>query len=289
MISPEVRKKIKEIQIKTKRLINSSLIGDSRTAQKGFGFEFDQLREYTQGDDIRLIDWKATARSQNFLVRQYFEERNRTIMILLDCSGSTLFSSGIQRKWDVMAQVASMIALICEYSKDRVGLVLFSDKINMVVPPAKGAYHVRRIMEKIFSYQPDDSATNLKSAFDWIAKKRQRSMVSIVLSDFIDHGYEKSLAIAAKKSEMVAIRCLDPLEKEMPAVGLLPTIGFESGAFLSLNIAGSKGSLNALLHERLLAQNNLFKQRSLDYFDITAGQPWMRESINFFKRRIRYY
>ena len=286
MISPEIKKKIKEIQIKTKRLLNSTLVGDSRTAQKGFGLEFDQLREYSQGDDIRFIDWKATARAQKFLVRQYFEERNRKIMLMLDCSGSTFFSSGEQRKYDLMAEVACILALVADYGNDYVGLVLFSDEINKVIPPRKGSKHVRAIMEAVLTVKPNDRTTNLTTACDWAA--RAKNMITFMISDFIDDDFERSLKIAARKNELIVLRCLDPVETTMPAVGLLPVVGLEGASRLSLDIANVRSSVNRLLHHRIDEQNKLFKKNRIDLLDLTCGHPFMIDIINFFRRRMMY-
>lgn len=288
MIDPEVKKKIKEIQIKTKRLLNSTLVGDSRTAQKGFGLEFDQLREYAQGDDIRFIDWKATARAQKFLVRQYFEERNRKIMLMLDCSGSTFFSSGEQRKYDLMAEVACVLALVADYGNDYVGLVLFSDEVNKVIPPRKGGKHVRAIMETALSVKSNNRKTSLKVACDWAAQARKRNMLTFMISDFIDDNFERSLRIVARNNELIAIRCLDPVETSMPAVGYLPLHGIESGGRLSVDIANLRGSVNTLLLARIDEQNKLFKKNRVDCLDLTCGQPFLINSINFFRRRMMY-
>ena len=287
MISPEVLKKIRLIEIRTKRFLNSTLVGDSRTAQKGFGLEFDQLREYSAGDDIRFIDWKATARSQKFLVRQYFEERNRKIMLMVDVSGSSFYGSGTQRKYDQMAQIASILALVSDFAKDAVGLVLFAGEIREIIPPATGRKHVRFIMEKLFSCQPNEQSTGLAKACEWAARTGSRSMLTIMISDFIAQEYEKPLRTAARKNETIAIRCLDPLERAMPSVELLNLQALESDASCTLSATG-RAMVNALLHKRLREQEHIFKKAGVDLLDITCGQPVMKEIVNFFKRRMMY-
>ncbi len=288
MISAEVRKKIREIEIRVKRLLNSSLVGDSRTAQKGMGMEFDQLRQYQIGDDIRFIDWKATARTQKFLVRQYFQERNRKIMLMVDVSASTAFGSGNQRVYDRIAEVATVLSLVAQYGNDQIGLVLFSDEIKKVIPMAKGSKQIHAIMEALFSFEPDDKTVSYKVAFDWLARFRSGGMLTFLISDFIGDDLQSSMKTIGRKHEMVAIRCLDPLEYEMPPVGLLFTKAQQEKSTLFFDVSSRSGSINKLLAQRIEEQTLLIKKRGIDIIDIVCGKPYMLDIINFFRRRMMY-
>ena len=161
MISPEILKKIKEIELRTRRVMNGTLVGGHVTKQKGSGFEFDQIRAYSYGDDIRFMDWNSSARSGKLLVRQYLDEKNRTIMLCLDVSASTFFASTQDRASDIMQQVTAVLAFACEAGQDNVGLILFSDVIEKFIPPSRGHKHTMYLMETIFSFQPQHKKTDM--------------------------------------------------------------------------------------------------------------------------------
>jgi uncharacterized protein (DUF58 family) len=285
MISPDILKRIKEIQIKTRRILNNAMVGDVRAAQKGFGLEFDQLREYVQGDDIRFIDWKATARAQKFLVRQYFEERNRTIMLLVDCSGPTFFGSTNQRKYDLIAEIACVLTLVAEYGNDAVGLVLFSDEIKKVIPPGKGNIHSRMIMQEVLSMHETNAAANMDEVYKWLA--RSKKSLCFIISDFIADHPMQSIKRASYTHELIAVRCLDPIEIKFPSVGLLETVGMENNVVISLDVTKNT-DINKLLHDRIEYQNKLFKQHQIDYLDLVCGQPAINNIVNFFRKRMMY-
>jgi uncharacterized protein (DUF58 family) len=218
MLSKEILKKIAEIEIRTKRIMRSTLMGDSRSAQKGSGFEFNQIREYQMGDDVRFIDWRASARSNKLLVKEYIEERNRTIMILLDVSGSTEFTSSVSTNADIMKQVAAILAFVAGYSKDRVGLILYSDVVECLVPPAMGHTHVHTVLEHIFSHKASSVLTNGTVALNKLKQMRSRDTAVFLISDCIDEQLSKSLNLASRMNEVVVVRCLDHLEK-IPRLG----------------------------------------------------------------------
>src|SRR3990172_8575591 len=173
-ISPEVRKKIKEIEIHTRRLLRGSMVGDSRSEMKGTGFEFDQIREYSMGDDIRFIDWNASARNNTMLVKQYIEERSRAIFLAVDISASMFLGSGPESKHDIIAQVASVLALVSEAGKDRVGLILFSDEIELYIPPSQGKYHIATIMQELFTHVPRSKKTDISVVLKKLAALKKR-------------------------------------------------------------------------------------------------------------------
>lgn len=169
MLSPEIITKIRQIEIHTRRLLSGMMVGDFNSAKKGSGFEFDQIRDYHMGDDVRFIDWKSTARSNKLLVKQYIEERNRTVVIVVDVSSSSLFSSVGAMKYDVMSHVAAVLALVADYGKDHASLVLFSDDVELVIPPRSGRKHIHTIMKHLFSLRVEHKKTNLGAVLKYLA------------------------------------------------------------------------------------------------------------------------
>ncbi len=291
MVSEEVAKKIREIEIVTRRLFNGSLIGDQRSAIKGSGFEFDQIREYQIGDDVRTIDWKSSARMDTLLVKEYIQERDRVVIIVVDVSASTLFSSGDILKSLIMAELASVLALVADYSRDAVSLLLFSDDIELSIPPGRGIQHVRMIMEKLFTFQSCKQKTNIAVVFDRLLAHARSDSLVLLVSDFIDDSINnsKKLSVVAQKYDLIAIRCLDRNERALPAVGFVSVQDSETGqeAVLDLRFSGAyKASLFLQNHAQEQAQ--LFKKNGVELLDIAIEKPFIGELVRFFKQRMSY-
>lgn len=289
-INDDILRKIKQIQIYTKRLLRSSLVGDSRSAVKGTGFEFDQIREYQLGDDVRFIDWNASARMNKLLVKQYIEERSRTILLAVDVSASSFFGSAAQLKHDIMAQVASVLALVADCGKDRVGLLLFSDEVEHYIPPGCGTFHIRTIMEHVFGYKPKRRQTRIAIACEYLAQLKHKDAMTFIISDFIDDTLKDSpLSLLAKLYDMVAIRCLDVNEVHLPAIGFLTIDDPETNERVVLDMRNrKKNSVHQFLKHRLAEQDKLFKQYGIDVVDVSPASPFIGEIIRFFRRRMRY-
>src|SRR5579872_4207588 len=185
-IAPSIATKIKQLEIFTRRLLNGALVGDSRSAIKGAGFEFDQIREYSFGDDIRFIDWKASARNDKLLVKQYIEERSRTIFLVVDVSRSSIFGSGLHNKQSRITELASVLALVAQHGKDRVGLLLFSDKVEAYIPPASSLHHIHHIMEQMLLFTSQRSETNISCALERLLSLKKSDAIVFLISDFID-------------------------------------------------------------------------------------------------------
>lgn len=284
MIAQDVRIKMREIQIYTRRLMCSTLVGDARSAQKGSGFDFDQIREYQQGDDTRYIDWKSSVRANRILIKQYIEERSRTIFLVVDISASSIFSSTNQLKIDLIAQVASVLALVGHYGKDSVGLLLFSDQVELFIPPAKTSNHMHMIMEQLFSVKPKYAQTNMDAAFDHLMHIKRRGAVIFVISDFIiPHMSDQWIAFSSRH-EVVAIRCLDRNEKMFPSVGLLNVQDPETGIMLTID----SQKLNEFLHKRIASQNSIFRRHKIDCIDVMPDKEFIGDLIRFFRKRMRY-
>jgi len=284
--SPDIARVIKQIEITTRRLLSGSLVGDSRSALKGSGLEFDQIREYQQGDDVRFVDWRATARAGKLLVKQYIEERNRTVLVAVDCSASLTFASGEMSKQELMAQVASVLALTADYGKDQVGLLLFTDEVECFIPPARGRYHVRAIMEALFSHKSLSKKTRLAAAVEKISQLKRSDMIVFLLSDFIDDQCDKELAILAHRYDVVAMRCKDAREGFMPACGLLSLCDCETGQDVFVDTRDAK--FNTLLRERDEAVSRLLRKLRIDSLDLAPQDDFWQDLITFFRRRMRY-
>ena len=292
MLSKEIIKKIKNLEIYTRRLLSGMHVGDYSTAQKGSGFEFDQLTEYQQGDDVRFIDWKGSARASKLLVRKYLEERNRTIFLFVDVSSSSFYSSEPLLRYEVMAQIAGVIALVGDYGKDHVGLVLFSDQVEKVVSPGRGRKHMHSIMETLFSWTETSGQTkktDLNIPFSYLSYSKQKGILAFVISDFIGDDFEKSLRVAQKKYEIVAIRCLDRNEQEFPAVGFLTIQDIESGKKIEIDTnKKTRMLIKERLHERIKQQDKLFGKYAIDILDIKDNKYFIANVIRFFRHRMMY-
>lgn len=289
MLSQEVLKKIRLIEIETRRLLSGSFVGDYSSAKKGSGFEFDQIRDYQFGDDVRFIDWKSSARSNKLLVKQYIEERDRTVILAVDISASGFYSSGKQAKIDILSEVAAVLALVADYGKDKASLMLFTDEVEVFVPAASGKKHVHKIMEQLFSYKAKSKKTDINCVFDMLAKVAKKDVMVFILSDFIADINEKKLSLVSRLYDLVAIRCLDKNENRFESVGFVNIEDIETGEkfLLDARNMGSR-SLNKFLGSREYEQSNLFKKFGVDLLDISADKPFVSEMILFFRRRMIY-
>lgn len=287
-ITEDTLRKIKQIEIQTRRLLRGSLVGDSRSAIKGSGLDFDQIREYQQGDDVRFIDWSASARMDSLLVKQYIEERSRVVLLAVDISGSSNLGSTDTIKHDIIAQIASVIALVTNSGKDRVGLILFSDDIELYLPPNRGLAHAHKIMEHVFAYQPKSKKTNVTAVLKKLAALKRKDAVVFVISDFIDDAIDNAyISLASRMYDLVAIRCLDPREYDLPSVGFLPIEDNETGETILIDLRNKK-EIHTFLQQRIAAQNKLFKKYGIQRLDVVNNSSFIGDLIRFFRRRMRY-
>lgn len=287
MISSEVLKKIKDIKIRTRRVMNGVSAGGYVMKQRGSGFEFDQIRAYEYADDIRFIDWNSTARSGKLLVRQYLDEKNRTIMICLDVSASTFFGSQKYRKSDVMQQISAAITLIADFEQDNVGLILFSDVIEKIILPSRGYKHSMNIMETIFSYQPVHKKTDFNVLFLYVIESFKRHAALVVISDFIAHNFEQTLKYATIKREVIAVRCLDAVETNVPTAGYVWGQDPETQETTLLHFSNKQAlSLQDILDDRLQAQTNFLRHHNVAILDVKADEDFIKTFILFFKQRM---
>ena len=296
MITQDIRSKIKKIKIHTKRIMQSSLSGDYLSAFKGSGLEFDQLREYSAGDDVRFIDWNSSAKMNKIMVKQFIEERDRTIILAIDLSASTLYSSQQELRSDSIAQIAAALAFIANHNKDKIGALFFSDHVEEWIAPSRGNVHVGKIIEKLFSITQVSSTnthiahkkTNISQALKFLVNLKKRSAVVFMLSDWIDNQdeYSKLLRLASCKYDFIGIRLLDECERNFPDIGLLDVIDPETGQQFVLDSRKAK-VLHKILTTRLIEQKALFDKYRIDLLDIAIGKPFITPLVHFFSQRIR--
>jgi uncharacterized protein (DUF58 family) len=284
MLSQSLLKKIRHIELHTKRILSGCLVGDYRTSHKGFGLEFEQLAEYQFGDDIRFIDWKSSARMNKMLIKEYRDEQNRTIFLLVDGSQSTAFGSSEMIKKDIITEIASILALAAVYGKDHVGLIVFTDEVELFIPPKGGFKHAHTIMQELFNFQPKSKGTRLESALERLACLKKRNSLVFLISDFIDETWSKGLRITAKKHDIVAIRCIDQLEKKFPHIGFIQCQDLENGQDIVLDATSL--ACSSWQKTRLDDQNYLFNICKVDHIDVVSGKPFIEEVILFLRRRI---
>jgi uncharacterized protein (DUF58 family) len=287
LMTSDTARIINEIEIHTRRLLSGSMSGDSRSAIKGTGFEFDQIREYQVGDDVRFIDWNASVRMNSLLVKQYIEERSRTVFFALDISASSFWGTKIQ-KFNVLAYMASVLAIVANYGNDRTGLLLFSDDVIDYMPPARGQSHVRKLMERVWHAKPCKQ-TKVKKVFEYLARLKKRDSVVFLLTDYIDDHENPYMAFVANMYDMIVIRCLDDHERMLPKAGFITIYDNELEKELTIDLRTvAQERINTFLAQRKIAQERLFKKYHIDYLDVADTDESIGSLVRFFRRRMRY-
>lgn len=292
MTEQQLRSKIAHIHFVVRRLMNTALSGDFSSAFKGGGLEFAQLRGYLPGDDIRSIDWNSSAKMNKLMIKEFVQEKERTILIALDISSSLLCSSQESLKKEYAHNVAAALAMIAQNSNDKVGLLLFSDKIEAYIPPRKGRGHSAHIVRQIFNAGDDRELkreTNMRVASEFLAGLRLQSAIVFMVSDWItvDEGYAQLLPVIGTRFETVAVRVTDPRELILPDVGVLPVIDPETGQSVVIDTRGRAGmQLNELLIKRQHEQKRLLRKHKIDVLDITVGHSFIDAMTSFFHYRV---
>jgi uncharacterized protein (DUF58 family) len=285
MLSAALQKRVHHLEIQTRRILSGSLLGDFRTSKKGFGLDFEQLAEYQFGDDIRFIDWKSSARTNKILVKEYTEERNRTIMLVVDGSLSQWYGTSEQLKHERVAEIASVIALACNHYKDQVGLIIMTDELELFVPPKSGKKHCNAIIEKLFTFKPKACTTKLAKGLQHLMKMKQHDMLAILISDFIDSDFEKDLRVVSQKHEVAAIACLDAFEQKIPQIGLIECEDIETGERFMFNTHDMR--IIEWLEKRYQALDKLMKKYRIDCFKVMPTVEFLPDLVKFFARKTR--
>ncbi|MDD3905199.1 MAG: DUF58 domain-containing protein [Candidatus Omnitrophica bacterium] len=287
MLPKEILRKIRRIEITTSKLVTDMLSGQYESVFKGRGIEFDEVREYQPGDEIRAIDWNVTARMGHPFIKKYVEERQMTVMILLDASASSYFGTAKRLKSELAAEVSAVLAFSAIQNKDRVGLIIFTDRIEKFVPPRKGLSHVLRVIREALYFKPKGRGTDIAGALRYLDGITSRRVVAFVISDFFAKDYRKALSIANKKHDVVAITITDPRELDLPNVGLLELQDAESGSTFLVDSSNDavRRKYSAKSRAMIEARGKIFSAVSMDHIDIRTDKPYIEEFIKFFKKR----
>ena len=291
MIPKDILKKIQQIQIHTRRLVNEAFVGEYHSVFKGRGMEFDEVREYQPGDEIRTIDWNVTARMGRPFIKRYVEERELTVMLLVDVSASGNFGSIKHLKNEVATEICAILAFSAIKNNDKVGMIMFTDKIEKFIPPKKGPKHVLRVIRELLCSQPTGKGTNISVALEYLNKITHRRTISFVVSDFIANDYSHAVRIANKRHDMIAITIADPREQELPNVGFIELRDAESGEILLLDTADSlaRKEFGALNNRRMQEQSRLFRSMGVDEILINTNRHHVEPIARFFRMREKRY
>lgn len=291
MISKDILKKIQQIEIHTRRLVNEAFVGEYHSVFKGRGMEFEEVREYQPGDEIRTIDWNVTARMGRPFIKRYVEERELTVMLLVDVSASGNFGSIKQLKNEVAIDICALLAFSAIKNNDKVGMIMFTDTIEKFIPPKKGTKHVLRVIRELLCTEPTGKGTNISVALEYMNKISPRRAISFVVSDFIANDYAHALRIANKKHDVIAITIVDPREQELPNVGFIELKDAESGEILLVDTASplARKEFNALNARQRQERSRLFRSMGVDEIMISTGRHYVEPIARFFRIREKRY
>ncbi len=296
-ITKEILKKVRQVEVRTSRLVNDTLAGSYQSVFKGSGMNFDEVREYVPGDEIRTIDWNVTARTGVPHIKKFTEERELTIMLMIDISGSGDFGSAASSKREIMAELGSVLAFSAVRNNDKVGLVLFSDFVELYIPPKKGRSHILRLIREILFFQPQGRKTNLIVPLDFVNEVAKRKCVTFLISDFCLPGdFEEALAalqvklqVSNRRHDLIAMIISDPREHALPDVGWLTIEDAESGAQVELNTSDPsvRRGYAELASARKKVLHRTIRSAGVDLLDLSTDQSYVPPLLNFFGNRSR--
>ncbi len=276
MIPRELLKKLKRIEILTARAANAQLAGAYHSVFKGIGIAFSEVRQYQPGDDVRLIDWNVTARMRDAYVKLFVEEREMTVMLLVDASGSQLFGTREKPKSEVAAEVAALLAFSAIKNNDRVGLIIFTDRVERFVPPKKGKKHVLRVVTEILTFRPTSRGTDLRAGLDFLGRIANRRSVAFLVSDFIGAaGYERALKVAQRRHDLIPIALSDPMEEEIPPLGLVAFEDIETGTVEEIDTYSRAGRQRFADRVRRMRaeREQLWRRLKMDFVNVRIEPP----------------
>ncbi|MCF8144750.1 MAG: DUF58 domain-containing protein [Deltaproteobacteria bacterium] len=289
MLSEAVYKKIQRFHFTTKRRANDLFAGQYESAYKGRGMEFAEVREYQMGDDIRTIDWNVSARFGRPFVKVFHEERELTVILILDLSGSHLFGTRGKFKRELLAEVAGMLAFLAIRTNDKVGAILFSSGVEKYIPPKKGASHVWRLIKEIFTYEPQDLNTDINAVLTYLNRVAKRHSIAFLISDCMDTGFERSLRLTAKKHDLTIIQVTDPAEEVLPEVGLVALRDPETGetALLDTRSRRLRKRWQDYRTEQRAYLTDLMRRAGIDHVELTTDGPVVEPLTRLFEMRRR--
>ncbi|MBN1625806.1 MAG: DUF58 domain-containing protein [Deltaproteobacteria bacterium] len=289
MIPRELAKKIRYIQIYTSKAVNDTLAGEYESVFKGRGMEFEEVRGYQAGDDVRNIDWNVTARTGEPYVKIFKEERELTVLFLVDLSASGSFGSVSRTKNEIAAEICALLAFSAIKNNDKVGLLVFTDRVEMFIPPAKGTTHVLRIIREVLNFSPGRSGTDIVEGIDYIGRVTNKKSVLFLVSDFIGEGYENKIRVLAKRHDLIAVSITDPREISMPDCGLVRLEDAETGEMLLIDTgsAAFRKKYGRLGNQRIERLRKLFRSMDVDHIEIMTDRDYLHDLIRFFRMRER--
>ncbi|PWE00752.1 DUF58 domain-containing protein [Marinilabilia rubra] len=283
----DIIKRVRQIEIKTRGLSSNIFAGEYHSAFKGRGMTFSEVREYQYGDDIRNIDWNVTARFNHPYVKVFEEERELTVMLMIDVSGSREFGTTWRFKKNVITEMAAVLAFSAIQNNDKIGVVFFSDRIEKFIPPKKGRKHILHIIRELISFTPEHRETNISEALRYLTNAIKKRCTAFVISDFIDEGFEDALKIANQKHDVVALRVFDPREAEMPNIGFIKLRDAETGENYWANTANKKTreAYKKWWHENQENLRTAFSKSGVDNVAVPTNEDYVRALISLFKKR----
>jgi uncharacterized protein (DUF58 family) len=287
MIPKEILDKVRRIQITTSRVVTNVFAGEYKSVFKGRGLEFAEVREYTPGDELRSIDWNVTARMGKPFVKRHIEERELTVMILLDMSRSFYFGTVNNLKKNIAAEICCVLAMSATQNNDKVGLIVFTDRIEKFIPPRKGSRHVFKVVRAALYHEPTGTATDIPAAIRYLNQVVPKSTVTFLISDFYATGLKKPLSMASKRHDLIGMSITDPREMEMPKVGAVSLYDAETGRDYLLDTSDpavrERYRLDA--QKRMEDRKKLFYSVNVDFVDVNTAQPYEKAIIKFFRQR----
>ena len=289
MDTKEILKKVRKIEVKTRRLSDHVFGGEYHSTFKGRGMTFSEVRQYQYGDDVRAIDWNVTARSNEPHIKVFEEERELTMMLMVDISGSELFGTAEQFKKDTVTEIAATLAFSAIQNNDKVGLILFSDQIELFIPPKKGKSHVLRIIRELIEFKPESKKTDISEAFKFLSNVMKKRAIVFMLSDFMDDDYEKTLKIVGNKHDITGIRVYDKHDEEIPNLGMVPMLDAETNSVQLINTS-SKTVRNRYKANALRLSDfykSTFKISGAGAIDTRVDEDYVKKLLGYFKHKGR--
>ena len=291
MIPKEVLKNVRRIEITTKRLVNEVFSGEYKSTFKGRGMEFSEVRQYVAGDDIRSIDWNVTARMNQPFVKKFVEERELSIIFLFDLSASSFFGTRNKFKRELAAEVAALLTFSAIRNNDKVGLIIFSDRIEKFIPPKKTSVHALHVIRDLLYYKPEGKGTDIAAALRYLNKVTTKSSIVFLMSDFMDEDFRRPLSIANRKHDIIAIDVSDPAEDALPAIGMVEVEDLETGRRKAIDTSNRAAlrEYNTMRAKRRDALRDLFGAEDVDYIEMRTDIPYIKTLLSFFRKRERRY
>ena len=291
MIPREILKQVRRVEIATRGLVNEVFSGEYHSVFKGRGMNFAEVRAYQYGDDIRSIDWNVTARTGTPFVKVFDEERELTLMLVVDVSASGEFGSRSRMKGEVAVEICAVLAFSAITNNDKVGLIIFSDRIEKFVPPRKGRRHVLRVLRELLYFRPQGRGTDIAGALEYLARVIRRRAVVFVVSDFFATGYQKALAVAGRRHDTIVIRMGDPRERELPAVGYLELEDAETGERLTVNVSDPafREAFSRDVTDTRTVLEREFRKTGIDAIEISTDRPYADRLMRFFRQRAKRF